>query len=281
MSLTVFEKISALKAELKKMKLQGKTIGFVPTMGALHAGHLALVKRAKQECDIAVCSIFVNPTQFNNPQDLERYPRTLSTDCDLLNTVACDYVFAPEVAEMYPSTHQMKFNFGDLEQVLEGKFRPGHFNGVGIVVSKLFHIVEPDKAYFGQKDLQQCAVVARLVQELTFPLELIICPTLREADGLAMSSRNKNLSAEERAKAPLIYNIMSQATDMLHNGVSIAHVKDFVAESFKKEPAFNLEYFEMVNRYSLQNIGTLEPDKSALVIAAFLGKTRLIDNFIL
>lgn len=198
----IFNTISETQQYLKAQQRAGKTIGFVPTMGALHAGHISLIERAKTENDLAVCSIFVNPTQFNNSDDLKKYPRTLERDCEMLRPVGCDVVFAPSAEEMYPSLPQLKMDFGTLETIMEGKFRPGHFNGVGIVVSKLFNIVKPDKAYFGLKDLQQVAVIRRMVQELSFDLEIIPCPTLRETDGLAMSSRNTRLSPEARALAP-------------------------------------------------------------------------------
>ena len=201
----IFYSINTLQDYLKNQRRKGKSLGFVPTMGALHRGHLSLIEASKAENDLTICSIFVNPTQFNNPQDLAVYPRTLQADCEMLESVKCDVVFAPNAHDMYLTLPNLKFDFGDLERVLEGKFRPGHFNGVGIVVSKLFNIIQPDSAYFGQKDLQQCAIINRLVKDLSYNLKLNICPTQRETDGLAMSSRNRNLTPEQRKNAPEIY----------------------------------------------------------------------------
>ncbi len=276
----IFHSISAIQNHLKSLVRQGKTVGFVPTMGALHAGHLALVETAKTNNDIAVCSIFVNPTQFNNAHDLAVYPRTLESDAQLLETVNCDFIFAPNAEEMYPDLPNLKFDFGDLERVMEGEFRPGHFNGVGIVVAKLFHIIKPDRAYFGQKDLQQCAVVRRLIHDLSFDLELIICPTHRETDGLAMSSRNRNLTEEQRNLAPNLYKTMNLAKEKLLAGESVQVVKMFVQKTLSDIQGIDLEYFELSNLDNLKPINEYISGKTAFCIAAFLGKTRLIDNLI-
>lgn len=266
---------------LKSQIQAGKTIGFVPTMGALHAGHISLIERAKQENDLAVSSIFVNPTQFNNPEDLKKYPRTLEKDCEMLLPAGCDVVFAPSPEEMYPSLPILRMDFGTLETVMEGKFRPGHFNGVGIVVSKLFNIVKPNKAYFGQKDLQQVAVIRCMVQDLSFDLELISCPTLREADGLAMSSRNTRLSPEARVLAPQIYKVLTLAKEKLQAGFSVKEMQVAVNEHFAKFPEFSLEYFEAADFDTLLPIeAKIEDGKNALCIAAFLGSVRLIDNIV-
>ncbi|CAH0995956.1 Pantothenate synthetase [Emticicia aquatica] len=266
---------------LKNQQRAGKTIGFVPTMGALHAGHISLIERAKQENDLAVCSIFVNPTQFNNPEDLKKYPRTLEKDCEALLPAGCDVVFAPSAEEMYPVLPQLRMDFGSLETVMEGKFRPGHFNGVGIVVSKLFNIVKPEKAYFGLKDLQQVAVIRRMVQDLSFDVAIIPCPTLRETDGLAMSSRNTRLSTEARALAPQIFKSLTLAKEKLQTGASVYEMQIAVNEHFAKFPAFELEYFEASDFDTLQAINkkTVE-GKTALCIAAFLDGVRLIDNIV-
>lgn len=276
----VFFEIKTLQTYLQNQRKSGKTIGFVPTMGALHQGHLSLIETAKNQNDVVVCSIFVNPTQFNNPHDLAVYPRTLEADCKMLEEVACDIVFAPSASEMYPSLPTLKFDFGTLENVMEGKFRPGHFNGVGIVVSKLFNIVQPNKAYFGQKDLQQCAVINCLVKDLSFSLDLVICPTQRETDGLAMSSRNRNLSEDQRVIAPEIYKSLSAAAELLKTKSS-TEVKQFVADYFKVIEDIELEYFEISDFETLLPIEELLEGKTALCIAAFLGKTRLIDNIII
>lgn len=276
----VFSEIQTLQTYLQKERLQGKTIGFVPTMGALHEGHLSLIQTAKNQNDVTVCSIFVNPTQFNNPDDLAVYPRTLEADCQLLEQVQCDVVFAPSAAEMYPSLTNLKFNFGILETVMEGKFRPGHFNGVGIVVAKLFNIVQPTKAYFGQKDLQQCAVINCLVRDLSFSLDLVICPTQREQDGLAMSSRNRNLSNEQRALAPAIYKALQQASQQLKTQPAQV-VKKAIEDYFTSINDIELEYFEISDFETLLPVEELSEGKTALCIAAYLGKTRLIDNVII
>lgn len=277
----VFHTIKSLQVFLKSERLAGKSVGLVPTMGALHNGHLSLIEASKKENGLTVCSIFVNPTQFNNAQDLAVYPRTLDADCQMLESVECDAVFAPNVEEMYPQLPNLKFDFGDLERVMEGQFRPGHFNGVGIVVSKLFNIVQPDNAYFGQKDLQQCAVINRLVKDLSFSLTLNICPTQRESDGLAMSSRNRNLSTEQRNLAPEIYQSLQKACDLLSNKKSGEETKQFVSEYLSKIEGIDLEYFEISDFETLQPINELLEGKTALCIAAFMGKTRLIDNVII
>jgi pantoate--beta-alanine ligase len=276
----IFNTISSLQSFVRSARIQEKSIGFVPTMGALHAGHLSLIEASKKQNDLTVCSIFVNPTQFNNAHDLSVYPRTLDADCQMLESAGCDVVFAPSAEEMYPQLPNMKFDFGDLERVMEGQFRPGHFNGVGIVVSKLFNIVQPDNAYFGQKDLQQCAVINRLVKDLSFSLTLNICPTQRETDGLAMSSRNRNLLPEQRADAPHIYKALEKAVDLLKENKASQEVKTFIEEYFEALPNFELEYFEISNFDTLQPIAELSVGKTALCIAAFMGKTRLIDNVI-
>lgn len=277
----IFPTIADLRAYLRAERAQGKSVGFVPTMGALHEGHLSLIEASNAQNDLSVCSIFVNPIQFNNPDDLARYPRTLEADCELLKTVGCDAVFAPSVQEMYPEKSLLTFDFGDLERVMEGKFRPGHFNGVGVVVSKLFNIVQPDRTYFGQKDLQQVAVVRRMMIDLGFQIELHPRPTLREADGLAMSSRNRNLTPDERAIAPHIFAGLSAAKSQLLSGQTPAEVKDWMETHFAQQPAFRLEYFEIVNAFSLQDVTELQPEgQTALCIAAHLGKVRLIDNIV-
>jgi pantoate--beta-alanine ligase len=277
----IFHTISTLQNFLKSQRLHGHSVGFVPTMGALHKGHLSLIETSKSQNSITVCSIFVNPTQFNNAHDLAVYPRTLEADCEMLASVGCDAVFAPSAEEMYPNLPNLKFDFGDLERVMEGQFRPGHFNGVGIVVSKLFNIVQPDAAYFGQKDLQQCAVINRLVKDLGFSLQLNICPTLRETDGLAMSSRNRNLTPEQRSNAPAIYKALQGASDILKSGESSEKAKSFVSKQLSLVEGIELEYFEISNFDTLQPINAFLEGKTALCIAAFMGKTRLIDNVII
>lgn len=260
---------------------KGKSVGFVPTMGALHTGHLELVRIAKSENSLVVCSIFVNPTQFNNPEDLAKYPRTIESDCALLASVGCDVVFLPSVEEMYPAMPDLKFDFGPLETVMEGAFRPGHFNGVGIVVSKLFHMVGPDRAYFGQKDLQQTAIIKSLVRNLSFPIALRICPTIREADGLAMSSRNVRLSPEARALAPQIFETLTQCVYFLTNGAAVNEALDSASRAFAEVPAFGLEYLQLVDATTLQPLGGLTHEgNNALCVAVHLDGVRLIDNLV-
>lgn len=277
----IIENISKTIEFLKNQAKSGKSIGFVPTMGALHQGHIALVEKAKLENDVVVCSIFVNPTQFNNPEDLKKYPRTLEEDCKMLQAAGCDLVFAPSAEEMYEESPVLKIDFGYLEQILEGKFRPGHFNGVGIVVSKLFNIVKPTKAYFGQKDLQQVAVVKRLVKDLSFDLELIVCDTIRESDGLAMSSRNRRLSSSAREIAPRIFESLLIGQKYLFEGLNIEETKQKVVEWYENSPEFTLEYYEIVEADTLNTIEKKpEGQKTAIVIAAFLDGVRLIDNIV-
>ncbi len=275
----VFNTVSELRTYLSQQT--GKSVGFVPTMGALHTGHLSLIATSKNQNDLTVCSIFVNPIQFNNPQDLAKYPRLLEADCALLETVYCDVVFAPSVSEIYPEPIVTKFDFGALESVMEGKFRPGHFNGVGIVVSKLFHIVQPNNTYFGQKDLQQTAVVRQMIIDLGFQIAFHVCPTLREADGLAMSSRNRNLLPEHRPLASEIYKTLSESKAKLMANKSVEEILESATTHFSQRSDFQLEYFEIVNAHTLMPISeTQSAGQTAICIAIFLGNVRLIDNLV-
>ena len=277
----VFTSIKKLRNYLHQQRIQNKSIGLIPTMGALHEGHISLLNAATSENDVSVCSIFVNPVQFNNPEDLAKYPRTLEADCEMLESAGCSAVFAPSVEEMYAERPVLTINFGTLETVMEGASRPGHFNGVGIVVARLFNIVQPDKAYFGQKDLQQVSVIKRLIADLAFQVDLVVCPTVREADGLAMSSRNRRLDSNERNLAPNIYKIISGLRDSLVAGESADKAKITAYEAFSTLPQFALDYIEVVDIKTLLpiskpgNIGT-----TAICIAAFLGPVRLIDNIV-
>jgi len=277
----VFTSVKSLRKFLDQQVLQQKTIGLVPTMGALHKGHISLIEAAKKDNNIVVCSVFVNPTQFNNPEDLAKYPRTFEADRAMLENAGCSAVFAPSVEEMYPEQPVVKMNFGALETVMEGASRPGHFNGVGIVVSKLFNIVRPHRAYFGQKDLQQVSVVRQLVSDLAFGLELIICPTIRETDGLAMSSRNTRLNAAERAIAPQIYRILAASGEALNADKTVSEVVGWAKSEFEKIKEFTLDYFEVINLKTLLPIEKIGPAGSnAICVAAFLGPVRLIDNIV-
>lgn len=260
-------------------RCNNETIGLVPTMGALHNGHLSLAQKSKQNSDVSVVSLFVNPAQFTSSKDLENYPRPLESDLEKLEEAKVEYVFVPEVHEMYTAKPGLKFDFLDMENKMEGKFRPGHFNGVGIIVSKLFHIIHPDHVYFGQKDLQQVAVVRRLVEDLSFLLEIIVVPTSREEDGLAMSSRNALLAKPERSAAPVLYQNLRLAKDELLKGLDWFDVKQRVQERFRKEPLAKLEYFELVKTNSMEQITAIEPNGPiSICTSAFIGNTRLIDN---
>lgn len=277
----VFSVIKDLQKCLHEVRLSQKSIGFVPTMGALHQGHLELVKRAKAENDFVVCSIYVNPTQFNNAEDLAKYPRVLEADRVLLEGISCDVLFAPNDAEMYPKTSILKFNFGTLEEVMEGKFRVGHFSGVATVVSKLFHYIMPDKAYFGQKDLQQCLVIKRLVEDLSFPLQLVLCPTVRESNGLAMSSRNRRLNQEDQETATHLFRALELAKKHIENNISVEQTKAEVLSYLQTIPDIELEYFEIADGETLQAVELPSHRPLALCIAAFVGGVRLIDNILL
>ena len=257
------------------------SIGFVPTMGALHDGHMALIRKSKSENDLTICSVFVNPTQFNNPEDLKKYPRTLVEDCKMLQKEGCDMVFAPSAEEMYPSLPRLKMDFGRLENILEGKFRPGHFNGVGIVVAKLFNIIQPTRAYFGQKDIQQVAVIKLLIKDLSFGLELVVCETIRENDGLAMSSRNRRLDPSARVLAPKIFESLILGKELLLEGNLLSEVKNKVMEFYAENPDFELEYYEISDFETLETLQHLDTQrKTAIILAAHLGGVRLIDNMV-
>jgi len=264
---------------ISELRSQGKTIGFVPTMGALHQGHLSLIAASRHACDITVCSIFVNPTQFNDKKDLERYPRTPGRDLQMLEGGGCDIVFMPEVEEMYPEPDTRQFDFGYIGSVLDGAARPGHFNGVAQIVSKLFDAVKPDKAFFGQKDYQQVMIVREMVRQLRMPVEVVPCPILREPDGLAMSSRNTLLSSEERAVASLVPKLMQEARQRyLEEGIGSA--KDHVAKIISENPLMKLDYFVICDKNNLHELQN--PAKEAIaLIAVFVGKIRLIDNLLL
>lgn len=276
-----FKNIADLKSFLEKSRKEGRSIGFVPTMGALHAGHISLIERARNDNDLIVCSIFVNPTQFNDRSDLDKYPRTPEADMAMLEKAGCDVVFMPSENEMYPEPDNRKFDFGELERVMEGAHRPGHFNGVALIVSKLFSAVEPDKAYFGQKDFQQLAIVRRMTKQLDLNIDIIGCPIVREADGLAMSSRNVRLSAKERQEAVLIPQTLFKVKEMAAKN-SVKELKAFAEASIASNPDLKLDYFEISDVETLQPVDEIEPGKGAVAcIAVKVGPVRLIDNIIL
>ena len=256
----------------------GLKVGFVPTMGALHEGHISLINRAKKENDIVVCSVFVNPIQFNNQTDLEKYPRTPEHDIEKLKQAGCDAVFMPSVEEMYPNKVEDHYDFGDLERVMEGACRPGHFNGVAIVVRKLFEIVTPNRAYFGEKDFQQLAIINKMVSNLNMNLEIVPCPIVREKDGLAMSSRNVRLNESERAIAPKIYATLNDATSR-KNEMTPAELRQYALDKFAEIKEFDVEYVEITDETNLKSLENWkECEHARIFVALQLGPVRLIDN---
>jgi pantoate--beta-alanine ligase len=274
----VIRTISELKEELSTLRNDGKSIGFVPTMGALHQGHASLVKRSVEENDVTAVSVFVNPTQFNDKNDLKNYPRNLQADCELLQSIGADIVFAPEVEEMYPEPDTRTFSFAPLDTVMEGGCRPGHFNGVAQIVSKLFYAVEPDNAYFGEKDFQQLAIIREMVKQLEIPVKIIGCPIVRESDGLALSSRNMLLSDEERQRALTISRSLFASLEFAKTH-TLAETKKIVEDAINSTEGLQLEYYQIVDGNTLQEIAKWE-DSDYIVgcIALFCGKIRLIDN---
>lgn len=270
--------IAELKGVLDGYRAEGKCIGFVPTMGALHAGHASLVERSVKENDVTVVSVFVNPTQFNDKNDLKNYPRTLEADCALLERVGATVVFAPTVEEMYPTEDTREFSFAPLDTVMEGACRPGHFNGVAQIVSKLFYAVEPHKAYFGEKDFQQLAIIREMVRRLAFDVEIVGCPIVREEDGLAMSSRNTLLSEDERERALTISSTLFASVDFAKVN-SLAATKAFVEDMIDDTEGLELEYYQIVDGNTLQEIEEWsDSDYVVGCIALFCGNVRLIDN---
>jgi len=274
----LFENIKDFQAFFAEKK---EKVGFVPTMGALHQGHLSLINKAKTENEIVVASIFVNPLQFNDKVDLEKYPKKIQKDKELLESEDCDVLFLPNNKIFYPTEPILKFDFGALEAVMEGANRPGHFNGVAIVVSKLFNIVKPNRAYFGQKDWQQFIIIKQLVEDLSFDIELVPCPIIREKNGLAMSSRNQRLNTQEKIQASALFQSLQRAKEKYEQNISLKKIKNELIEFFKNTKGVDLEYFEIVNAYSLQNLQEEERTKKVVFcIAAKVGEVRLIDNIL-
>ena len=274
----VVETIEMLRAFLSAARESGKSVGLVPTMGALHEGHASLVQRSVVENDVTIVSVFVNPTQFNDKGDLERYPRTLEADCRLLEALGADCVFAPSVEEVYPEPDTRVFDFTPLDKVMEGIYRPGHFNGVAQIVSKLFMFVEPDRAYFGEKDFQQLAIIREMVRQQDFKLEIVGCPIVREADGLAMSSRNTLLTAEQRATSLAISKSLFASQEYAKNH-TLAETKQMVEDTIAATDGLELEYYEVVDGNTLQPVNAWG-DAEYIVgcITVYCGKVRLIDN---
>lgn len=277
--LKIFTTKAAVSQYLSQIEASVKTIGFVPTMGALHQGHLSLIELAQQHNDVIICSIFVNPSQFNDPKDLEKYPRTIKADIELLERVNCDILFNPGVNEMYDSNEQWHLNIGETEHLLEGEFRPGHYQGVTQIVYKLFNIVTPDAAYFGQKDYQQFLIISKMVDMLHMPVKLVMCPIKREADGLAMSSRNIHLSTDDRQHALILSKTLSYIKEKF-DGNNIPALKQEAAQLINAEPGVELDYFEIADGDTL-HMATPESKKIVALVAAKVGKTRLIDNVLI
>lgn len=277
--MNVIRTVKELRQAVTDAKAAGMKVGLVPTMGALHAGHVSLIDRARRECDFVVVSDFVNPTQFNNQQDLLTYPRTEEADCEKMERGGVDVAFIPSVDEMYPQPDTRQFDLGPVAEVMEGAMRPGHFNGVAQIVSKLFSIVEPDKAYFGEKDFQQIAVIRRMVELEGFNLEIVDCPILREPDGLAMSSRNVRLDAEHRALAPAINRVLRESLEYAKDH-TVAETERFVTDTINSTGDLETEYFQIVDALTMQPVDpTAKPQKGMVgCVTVYCGGVRLIDN---
>jgi pantoate--beta-alanine ligase len=277
----VINKTSDLQAIIEQLKNDGKSIGLVPTMGALHKGHLSLVKNSISNNDITVVSIFVNPTQFNNPNDLASYPRTVDKDLELLQTVGCDIVFAPEADDIYSKNEtdsRFEFDFEGLDKVMEGKFRPGHFNGVVQIVSKLFDLVRPDRAYFGEKDFQQLAIIRLMTRRYNLPIEIVPCPIVREDSGLALSSRNSLLKDNEKQVASHIYAVLNESRQFVPQ-TEVEELKQCAIAAIEQKPELKVEYFDIVDGHTLKSIDKWdECDYVVGCITVFCGNVRLIDN---
>ena len=275
----VFKTQKKLRTYFKEFYSENTTIGFVPTMGALHKGHVSLIEESLRNNDITIASIFVNPTQFNKKEDLENYPRTIKSDLNLLEKVHCDVVFIPSVSEIYTNNISAShFNFDGLESQMEGRFRKGHFNGVGTIVKKLFEILQPTNAYFGEKDFQQLQIVRKMAEKNHLPVAVVGCSTFREDDGLAMSSRNKRLTDDERNAASIIYKILKKTAEKTQTQ-SINEIKKWVLNEFKKHSFFELEYFVIAEEETLENATILSPKKQyRAFIAVYANTIRLIDN---
>jgi len=275
----IFSDIQGLRQFIQQIKRQEKSIGLVPTMGALHAGHLQLVRNSIIQNDITICSIFVNPAQFNSPLDLENYPRETDTDIAKLTSAGCDVVLIPTVDAMYGGEDVVTIRFGYLEEIMEGKYRPGHFQGVGLIVAKLFNLTKPDRAYFGTKDLQQLTIIRQLTKELFFDIEIVPVETVRETNGLALSSRNQLISKTERSQATDLFNALNMAKTKLNRGESVVSVSNYIIDFFTNHSKLKLEYFEIVDTSNLKKVSEIKDHEAvSLCIAGYLGNVRLIDN---
>lgn len=276
----VFYTKKELTAFIAETKSQYKIIGFVPTMGALHIGHLSLIEYSQKSCDITIASIFVNPTQFNDKNDLKNYPRNIAQDIEKLGQLNCDVVFVPDENEMYPEMDNRMFSFDGMDSLMEGEHRPGHFNGVAQIVSKLFALVQPDKAFFGQKDFQQVAIIKKMVQKMNLPIEIVACPIVREPDGLAMSSRNVLLTPQHREAAPLIQKTLLLAVESAQT-LPLEKIKAWVVEHINSSEYLKVEYFDIVDENSLTSLKRFQRGKMQVgCIAVWAGNVRLIDNIV-
>lgn len=274
----IIRKVDELRRAVADARAQGRSVGLVPTMGALHAGHLSLIERARAENDMVVVSVFVNPTQFNNPDDLRTYPRTEEADCEKLTAAGVDIAFIPAVEEVYPEPDTRVFDLGPVAEVMEGAMRPGHFNGVAQIVSKLFAIVTPDRAYFGEKDFQQIAVIKRMVELEGFKLQIVECPIKRHDDGLAMSSRNVRLTSEQRAKAPNIARILRESLDYAASH-TVGETKRHVIDNINAIDGMEVEYYEIVDALTMQPVADWSDAPQAVgCVTVYMGDVRLIDN---
>lgn len=276
----IIRTVNDLEQRLSEVRSNGRSIGLVPTMGALHDGHLSLVGRARRENDVVVVSVFVNPTQFNNPNDLATYPRTEEADCDKLEKAGVDFAFIPTVEEMYPEPDTRVFDLGEVAEVMEGAMRPGHFNGVAQVVSRLFAMTQPTRAYFGEKDFQQIAVIRRMVSLLGFDLEIVDCPIKREDDGLAMSSRNVRLNTTQRKSAPTIHRVLQESVDYAKTH-TLEETVDFVVSKINTDPEMETEYYSIVNPVTMQPLASWNEAPAGEAVGCVtvnLGDVRLIDN---
>ncbi len=275
----VFKHITPLQEKITDYRNRDMSVGFVPTMGALHAGHISLVTCSKKKNDITVVSIFVNPDQFNDSDDFINYPKSPESDLSMLIHAGCDLVFVPGVEEIYPEPDSRTFDFGGLDKLMEGKFRPGHFNGVARIVVRLFDIVKPDCAYFGYKDFQQLVIIRHVVSQLKIPVEVVPCPIIREKDGLAMSSRNTRLNVSERKLASKISKVLFDIRDNYHQFASVQAVREYVFQRLSGISQLKVEYFEIVDEKNLQPLTSLKSPVSKVgCIAVWVGKVRLIDN---
>ena len=276
----IFSGIQTIREYLIQERKNGKSVGFVPTMGALHEGHVSLIQRSIEENDLTACSIFVNPLQFNNKSDLETYPRNIDEDIRILEKTGCDVVFTPSVEEIYPKSEggNLDLDFGYLDKILEGKFRPGHFKGVATVVKILFGIIESGRAYFGKKDYQQLMIIHEMVKKLKLPVEIVLCPIIREPDGLAMSSRNMRMTIRERQIAPLIFKVLTEIKEKTGT-IPVKNLREQAVNKINKKPFFSVEYIEIADKHTLLPFENWTNKENAIVLAAVnLNEIRLIDN---